>query len=252
MTVNLKQIQRLNSLAFLLCCFLLTSSKVSGQTQTQLGPKPIGSPSLVDKYRRSPQPTAGSATQVATTRRNTSRFQETSAFQPASFSNASAATNPIQQTVAMQNVPSGNATLPSPGGFSTPPSSSDLSQVIQPQLSTSGFATMNNCNCVSGPSSYSAASGIGCGQNYGYAAPVGYNAPAQQIAAPAQMPAMTPMNSALTGRPLSQAATGAPANALFTLGQSNYSVQVGQGLWGQPVAYVPGQRVRNWIRYMSP
>ena len=142
--------------------------------------------------------------------------------------------------------------LPFPGNGAAPQSSSDLSQVTQPQLSTSGFATMNNCNCVSGPSSYTAASGIGCGQNYGYAAPVGYTAPQQQIAAPAQMPALTPMNQTMTGRPLPQSATGAPASSLFTLGQSNYAVQVGQGLWGQPVAYVPGQRVRNWIRYMSP
>jgi hypothetical protein len=40
--------------------------------------------------------------------------------------------------------------------------------------------------------------------------------------------------------------------ALISLGQQNNAVQVGQGLWGQPVAYVPGQSIRNWVRYFFP
>ena len=39
---------------------------------------------------------------------------------------------------------------------------------------------------------------------------------------------------------------------LFGFGQENYNVQVGRGIYGQPVAYVPGQRVRNFFRYIFP
>ncbi|WP_197454356.1 hypothetical protein [Stieleria varia] len=133
-----------------------------------------------------------------------------------------------------------------------------MTQIPQPQLG--GFATASNCNLVTGPSSYSAASGIGygCGQvmptGY-YAQPVQYVAPPAQIAAPAVMPPVgAPISQYQTGTGgcLSNPTTGAPAPSLFTLGQERFPVQVGQGLWGQPVAYVPGQGLRNWIRYMFP
>ncbi len=39
---------------------------------------------------------------------------------------------------------------------------------------------------------------------------------------------------------------------LFSLGQENYNVQIGRGIIGQPTVYVPGQPVRNFIRYISP
>ncbi len=39
---------------------------------------------------------------------------------------------------------------------------------------------------------------------------------------------------------------------LFSLGQENYNVQLGRGIIGQPTAYVPGQHVRNFLRYLSP
>ncbi len=45
---------------------------------------------------------------------------------------------------------------------------------------------------------------------------------------------------------------GAPAGALLSFGQETYPVQIGQGWLGQPVAYVPGQPIRNWIRYIFP
>lgn len=38
---------------------------------------------------------------------------------------------------------------------------------------------------------------------------------------------------------------------LFTLGQ-NANVVLGRGIIGQPVAYVPGQAFRNFLRYISP
>lgn len=47
-----------------------------------------------------------------------------------------------------------------------------------------------------------------------------------------------------------------PNNAGFTpllsLGQENYNVQLGRGLIGQPTVYVPGQPIRNFLRYLSP
>jgi len=39
---------------------------------------------------------------------------------------------------------------------------------------------------------------------------------------------------------------------LFSLGQENYNVQLGRGIIGQPTVYVPGQPIRNFMRYLSP
>lgn len=39
---------------------------------------------------------------------------------------------------------------------------------------------------------------------------------------------------------------------LFTLGQENYNAQLGRGIFGQPKAYVSGQPVRNFFRYIFP
>ena len=39
---------------------------------------------------------------------------------------------------------------------------------------------------------------------------------------------------------------------LFSLGQENYNVLLGRGVIGQPTVYVPGQPVRNFLRYLSP
>ncbi len=39
---------------------------------------------------------------------------------------------------------------------------------------------------------------------------------------------------------------------LFSLGQEGYNVQVGRGIVGQPTVYVPGQPVRNFLRYLFP
>ena len=47
-------------------------------------------------------------------------------------------------------------------------------------------------------------------------------------------------------------ADAAPCRPLITLGQGAYNAQLGQGILGQPTAYVPGQSIRNFIRYLSP
>jgi hypothetical protein len=45
---------------------------------------------------------------------------------------------------------------------------------------------------------------------------------------------------------------GVAHRPLFRMGQQNRPYQVGQGIIGQPVAYVPGQRFRNFFRYFFP
>ncbi len=47
-------------------------------------------------------------------------------------------------------------------------------------------------------------------------------------------------------------ANNAGCKPLISLGQQNYNVQLGRGIIGQPVAYVPGQGVRNFFRYIFP
>ncbi|EMI19612.1 hypothetical protein RMSM_03458 [Rhodopirellula maiorica SM1] len=148
-----------------------------------------------------------------------------------------------------------------PGGQNTlpysPNSSSDLTPLAQPELQTE-FATMSNSPCISAPSSYTAA----CASPY---MPVSYYA-ADPCAVPTTLPSTTTIAPAPTFAPAPNVAvappavygtpitpgTAAPIGSLFTLGQERNLVQVGQGLWGQPVAYVPGQGVRNWIRYFFP
>jgi hypothetical protein len=149
-----------------------------------------------------------------------------------------------------------------PGNAGAVPSASDMTPVPQPQLPSSGFATMSNCHLVTGPTRYLAASGIGCG--CGPVIPTNYAAPVTSAPATAAPPTAYPAEipSAATTAPVTvlppttttppRAATGAPARALISLGQETYPVQVGQGLWGQPVAYVPGQGIRNWLRYFFP
>lgn len=39
---------------------------------------------------------------------------------------------------------------------------------------------------------------------------------------------------------------------LLSLGQEGYNVQLGRGVLGQPTVYVPGQPVRNFLRYLFP
>jgi hypothetical protein len=143
-------------------------------------------------------------------------------------------------------------------------SPSDAAPMPRPNLSN-GFATVDNCNCVSPASGYSAASGIGCGSNRGYISPASCNTPVTPgylpqnygyAAPPAQVPgpAVMPVNPGFaTGGVAGNTFGGASVpRALISLGQQNNAVQVGQGLWGQPVAYVPGQSIRNWVRYFFP
>ena len=162
-----------------------------------------------------------------------------------------------------------NRTLPTQPLTNSP---SDLVPMNQPQLSNHGFATIDNCNCVSAPIGYSAASGYGCGSPYGYVSQVGCNCnvatpaylqavPQQGYAAqpysppPVQLPAPAVMPQFQTNLGGYQGGFGFPnglPRALISLGQNLNAVQVGEGIIGQPVAYVPGQILRNWLRYIFP
>lgn len=89
---------------------------------------------------------------------------------------------------------------------------------------------------------------MGCAPvGYSYQAPAGYQGtggyqPVSQVVPAGTAPASTGL---LPGN-------GIPCGPLLSFGQDRNPVQVGQGILGQPVAYVPGQHVRNWIRYLFP
>ena len=147
--------------------------------------------------------------------------------------------------------------IPGIGGNSPRPSSgpSDYAAIPQPQLSNA-FATMDNCRNISGPSTYRASGAFGCGAPNSYAspvyAPVAFVPPPSQIAPAVALPpgaTFNPGGIAGTVPPVIPGSSG--YRPLFTLGQESKPVQVGQGIIGQPVAYVPGQFFRNALRYIS-
>lgn len=170
--------------------------------------------------------------------------------------------------VAPRNLPSPPLT-PSQSIGGIVPSPSDQAPMQQPQLNTVTFATMDNCRLITPASSYAAAGGYPCGQVQptGYATSVtgpmtqpvpGVNPANNPITLPAEIPSTATIVPPSIAAPAVAPPTSAlpqataPARALWSHGQENYIVQVGQGLWGQPVAYVPGQKVRNWMRYIFP
>lgn len=130
------------------------------------------------------------------------------------------------------------------------PRNADMLPIAQPQLND-GFATVGNSCCVSAPSSYVAAMGLGncIGGGYQPTTTQGYIATGPQVAAPPQVASTVPAGLVPVTRP---SAPGVPKKPLINLGQNKNAVVVGQGIIGQPVAYVPGQCIRNWIRYISP
>ncbi len=239
--------------------------------QTRL--RPIGAPSAVDQYRSSnqladyretvtrsnqdSQPQNGPATQQAVWMQNFDlptipgnaggirpdgfNAQPTSpppTFVPPTTSPRSLPVNPIP------NAAGSLAPVPM-----NPSSNRDYAPLIQPQLNNQ-FATMDNSCHVSGPSTYTAASASGCCAPVSYQAPPAYIAPPAPIAPPM---AIAPQPVMVPGAPIIAAPrTGVPSGSLISFGQDRYPVQVGPGLFGQPVAYVPGQTCRNWIRYIFP
>ncbi len=243
--------------------------------------QPIGAPSQVDRYRSDTR-----GLQIVRLPQNGFAEPPTGFNPPPSSPSMPAPSLPLglppgslpsQGTATQPTLPPSSGgigvgspnLLPRPGGTTAPPaslapaprvglpmgpgapSSSDFQPIPQPQLG-SLYANVDNCACVTGPSGYSAAS-VGCGTPLTYVAPaygpaptygpvLGYAAPPSTLVPPTLMPNQV--------APLSQ--NVAPLPSLFTLGQQYNPVQVGQGIIGQPVAYVPGQTIRNFFRYLFP
>jgi hypothetical protein len=118
-----------------------------------------------------------------------------------------------------------------------PPSPSDLAPVPTPQMNTQ-WSNAANSPLVTGPSGYRAVF-------WDCSAPNVVQTSGPYVYAPPTVMPNTPQAVALT-------ANYPGYRPLFTLGQENYNVRLGQGIVGQPTVYVPGQPVRNFFRYLSP
>lgn len=235
-------------LGFAVATLVVTATQAGAQSldtpMTRM--RPIGSPSAVDRYLR-PQATSSATTSPAP--------QAISPVRQAGYQSASYQ-SPVRQTVMMQSTPMALPANP-PAGVASQSVlvNNDAQPIPQPQLNNQ-FATINNCALVTPPSGYSAASGCGCGSTI---VPQSYNMPvsAAVVADPAAtvpmatVPAEVAVPVATTTVP-TNAKLGMPMRSLVTFGQENKPVTVGQGVVGQPVAYVPGQPIRNWIRYFMP
>jgi hypothetical protein len=127
-------------------------------------------------------------------------------------------------------------------------SSSDLLPVAPPQLNDQ-FATIDNCSCISPPSGYVAATGWSQPTPNFVATPppTAYVTPA-----PVMAPAAIGNSVVIPDASMMPKGSGVPRHGLVNLGQTRNPVVVGQGIIGQPVAYVPGQPMRNWIRWVFP
>jgi hypothetical protein len=223
--------------------------------------RPIGNGSAVDRFR--PSAEAPNATSdlgsVAITSRSVDTAIRQAAFKQdfvappvttpvappvnnvAPFSTGSAGTNGVGGATPLPSNGSGNAPLVRGNAPTTPlpqsPSASDLTPIPQPQINP-GWATTGNSPLVTGPS--------------------GYHAEFWDCGAPTVIPAggnpfIFYPQTTMPNSPASLAvAPKAGPRPIFTLGQENYNVQLGQGIIGQPTVYVPGQPIRNFFRYLSP
>ena len=109
------------------------------------------------------------------------------------------------------------------------------------------YATMNNSTFVSAPSGYQAA--YPWGRNCISANATTVGASARPI--PSSTGASVGVVRVLSREVLSNY-SAVPTRPILSFGQQENGVVVGQGILGQPVAYVPGQWVRNSIRYLFP
>jgi hypothetical protein len=175
---------------------------------------------------------------------------------------------PVAPSNPQRTLPPPPITASGPSVLGIVPSRSDQIPIPQPQLNTNAFANVDNCHLVTGPSGYNSNFDCGCGQVQptSYAGPsvpesgftpgsLPTEIPSAATVAPMTAPPIAPTTPIATQPATVPVATApaptAPARAVISMGQDKYPVKVGQGLWGQPVAYVPGQRCRNWLRYLS-
>lgn len=109
------------------------------------------------------------------------------------------------------------------------------------------YATMNNSTFVSAPS--------------GYDATTSWGRNCVSVGASTSGTWVRPMQSGegsaaglvrVLNRELLANYPAVPTRPLLSFGQEQHRVVVGQGMLGQPVAYVPGQWVRNSLRYLFP
>lgn len=262
---------------FLMLGWLVPTSspaQVPDSPMTRL--RPIGAPSAVDQLLLPSNASRGRET----------AYQSTAVAAETATGQANRYDSAVQQTVLLQqfDAPQLPGSIQTPGGFSLPtapspmttpppqaqprslpvnpgtlapvpldrsgriPSSSDLAPLAQPQLND-GFATIDNCPCVSPPSDYVAATPWGPCAPVSYQSPQAYVDPQTQFVPP---PTQIVAPSFVPVVPVTPKSAGVPHGALISFGQERNPVQVGQGIIGQPVAYVPGQKIRNWVRYFFP
>lgn len=113
------------------------------------------------------------------------------------------------------------------------------------------YATMNNSTFVSPASNYSATTSWGKNalRPAGSVTPMTHTTDLPTINAPPNV--QSRLTRVLSASDLAKY-DAVPISPLFSFGQESNCVVVGQGFLGQPVAYVPGQWVRNTIRYLFP
>lgn len=241
------------------------TGNVYGQN-TALPFRPIGSESAVDRFQSNNPARENPLTRENTRPRETGfynapphRTDNGGLIRQVAMQSGGFSLPPADSMLPGSSMPPTNPNSGMPMGPTTsapPPRSlpnasppiADYQPVAPPQLSNGGFSTMSDCRLITPASSYSAMSPYGdaCGSGV---APTGYASP--YLPPPAQIPAPAAMPTYVAPQATAATAPAAPVGSLVTFGQENYPVQVGQGLWGQPVAYVPGQRFRNWLRYLS-
>ncbi len=256
--------RNITSVGLILATSLLALPSVVAQIADtpQSRMRPIGSPSVVDQYRSSIKRADYHETNArhhqADRPRNNLPVRQTVWMQHRDappLLNEGGVALPNQFSPAPN--PGASVLLPPPANPQFPPRlnpvpSSDYAPLNQPRLGNQ-FATLDNSCHVSGPSIYTAASASGCCTPVNYQAPPAYIAPPAPVFVPSVIgvpaPTFAPFAPSV---PIAAAPTGVPASPLVSFGQERYQVQVGPGLFGQPVAYVPGQTFRNWVRYVFP
>lgn len=164
------------------------------------------------------------------------------------FPNAQTSPQLPQVEKLKESIQKQNRQLPEGGNRSLPPawqSGSENRGYVEFPLPKPGerYATMNNSTFVSPASGYLAE--MSWGKNS--VEPASF---ASQTQAPGHQ-AASELTAILPSSRLVQY-EAVPSRPLFTFGQESKRVVVGQGFLGQPVAYVPGQWVRNSIRYLFP
>lgn len=219
-----------------------------------IAPPPAQPPatSLPRPAAQAPPPTTSTVPPVAT--------QPSTSAPPPTTAPPTSATQPGLAPVPRSAPPvSAPSTVPSTATPAPGVAAGDYAPVAQPQLSTS-FATMSNCRNITPPSGYRSDRILTCGPPVSYVTTVGasvppptYLPPPAQIGPPVvTLPPTTVPADALPLPPVQTVIPGSPGfRPLISFGQERYPVQVGQGIFGQPTAYVPGQSIRNAIRYLT-